>query len=166
MSLLLTWADATPFQKGTFLPVDGGQSGDKSSLPKTVREVPPQVEVPLNGTYWVLEELDGENVSETFGSPMPYLTFNSKEQFCGGSDGCNRIGGECEIRNDQLRWGAIWVTDKLCLDRKEARRKRFTQAWLSTNRYKITGDRLELYKDDKLQVRLKAGQPPPQTTLR
>ena len=107
-----------------------GQSGDTSFL----------------DTTWNLSELFSEKIQYA-GSQIPHLRFETER--VSGNDGCNNFFGGYTLDEDSLKFGLLASTRMACPDLEDFE-VIFNKMLSMTTRYRITGNKLELYENDKL----------------
>ena len=98
---------------------------------------------PLEGTYWRAIELDGTPAPVEVTSREAHLVFGAGTRVS-GSDGCNRLTGTYDLKGDALTFGQFAVTQMACPDTGDTDR-RFRAVLKGTSRFRIVGQRLELY---------------------
>ena len=107
-----------------------GQSGDMSFL----------------NTTWNLSELFNEKIQYA-GSQLPHLRFEAER--VSGNDGCNNFFGSYTLDEDSLKFGLLGSTRMAC-PHIEGFELVFNKMLSMTTRYRISGNRLDLYADEKL----------------
>lgn len=115
-----------------------GQSGDTSFL----------------DTSWKLSELFSEKIQYA-GSNIPHLRFETER--VSGNDGCNNFFGGYTLDEDSLKFGLLASTRMACPD-IEGFELIFNKMLSMTTRYRISGNRLDLYADEKLIASFLAAQ--------
>jgi heat shock protein HslJ len=115
---------------------------------------------PLVGTYWRAIELGGRTTPAQDPVREAHLQFQADGRVS-GSDGCNRTTGGYTLNGESLTFGRMAATRMACLDTGDAERS-FRDALEATMRWRITGDRLELFSGsgDRLAVFEARAQPP------
>lgn len=101
---------------------------------------------PLEGTYWVLTELEGQPVKAPEPGEKPsYIYLNSADKTVSVSGGCNGMGGNYELINgNRIRFGQMISTMMACPDMtKEEGLKKMTGM---ADQYAIQGDMLSFFK--------------------
>jgi heat shock protein HslJ len=98
---------------------------------------------PLEGTYWRAIELAGTPTPIEVTSREAHLVFGAGTRLT-GSDGCNRLTGNYDLKGDALTFGQFAVTQMACPDTGDTDR-RFRAVLKGTSRFRIVGQRLELY---------------------
>lgn len=92
---------------------------------------------------WVLEKLNGENVSLTdFTKELPNLEINSSTNTFMGFAGCNRMNGTLFFERGLLRFTNIITTRMACIGTNKE--SEFLKALQSTTSYKVENNRLLL----------------------
>jgi heat shock protein HslJ len=103
-------------------------------------------DTPLLGINWNLVELFNEKI-EYSGSKVPHLYFEAER--VSGSDGCNNFFGGYTMDGDSLKFGMLASTQMAC-PHVGTFEVIFSKMLSMTTRYRITGNRLDLYGDEKL----------------
>jgi putative lipoprotein len=75
---------------------------------------PAATPVPLEGTRWVVRELNGKPVPASL-PQEPHLIFQADSRRVSGSGGCNRLTGGFERDGDRLDFSAIARTGAACI---------------------------------------------------
>jgi heat shock protein HslJ len=99
--------------------------------------------VPLLDTHWRLVQLGGQIVDNPAGAQDAHIILTSTNNAVGGNAGCNRIFGHYALENDLLKFDGLGGTKMFCEARMQLEQA-FTNALMSTLRWKITGRSLEL----------------------
>ena len=110
------------------------QNADVNNRQRTSR--PPQ------STYWKAIELAGKPLPAQPGTRDAHLVFQADGRMS-GSDGCNRIAGGYEVKEDRIAFGQTLGTRMACPGTGEVEQG-FRAALKDANRWRIAGDRLEL----------------------
>ena len=121
VTALAAWTQTTP----------GSQGGNAKSA------------VPLEKTYWKATELGGKPVAAGDLSREAHLVFGTESRVA-GSDGCNRVSGSYQLTGDAIKFGQMVGTQMACPGSGETERA-FRAALGDATRYRIVGNRLELY---------------------
>ena len=98
------------------------------------------------GTTWNLSELFSENIQYA-GSQVPHLRFETER--VSGNDGCNNFFGSYALDEDSLKFGLLASTRMACPD-IEGFELIFNKMLSMTTRFRITGNKLQLFENDKL----------------
>ena len=98
---------------------------------------------PLRGTNWRLVRLGEAPVEVSAGQTAPQLVFANDALQVSGSGGCNRITGGFTLEGDRLHLGPLAGTMMACVKGME-QEQRFLQALNHVERYRISGQQLEL----------------------
>jgi putative lipoprotein len=101
---------------------------------------------PFLDTSWNLDELFNEKI-ESSGSKIPNLRFEAER--VSGNDGCNNFSGGYTRDEDSLKFGMLASTRMAC-PQIEGFEMIFNTMLSLVTRYRITGDRLDLFDDEKL----------------
>jgi heat shock protein HslJ len=99
--------------------------------------------VPLLDTRWRLVRIGDERVDNPPGERDAHLVLSSVDNSVGGNLGCNRMFGRYVLENDMLKFDGLGGTKMFCEARMQLERS-FSNALMSTLRWKITGRSLEL----------------------
>lgn len=102
--------------------------------------------VPLLGTTWNLAELDNSKIQHP-GPQIPHLRFEAEKVT--GNDGCNNFFGGYTLDGNNLKFGMLGSTRMAC-PHIEGFEMIFNKMLSMTTRYRITGNRLDLFEDEKL----------------
>jgi heat shock protein HslJ len=97
-------------------------------------------------TTWNLSELFSEKIQYA-GSQIPYLRFEPER--VNGNDGCNNFFGGYTLNKDNLKFGLLASTRMACPD-MEGFEVIFNKMLSMTTRFRISGNKLELYENEKL----------------
>ena len=97
---------------------------------------------PLQSTYWKAVEIAGKPIPAQPGTRDAHLVFQAEGRMS-GSDGCNRIAGSYEVKEDRIAFGQTLGTQMACPGTGEVEQG-FRAALKDANRWRIVGDRLEL----------------------
>lgn len=101
---------------------------------------------PLENTYWVLTELDGNEVAPVKAGEKPnYIYFSSGQNRVSVSGGCNVMGGSYELLDgNRIKFGNMMSTMMACPNMTvEEGLRRMTE---SVDNYAISGDNLSFAK--------------------
>jgi heat shock protein HslJ len=103
-------------------------------------------DTPFLNTTWNLSELFNEEIQYS-GSTIPHLRFEAER--VSGNDGCNNFFGGYTLDGNSLKFGMLGSTRMACPQTKDFDME-FNKMISATTRYRITGDKLELFENDKL----------------
>lgn len=103
-------------------------------------------DMPLLDTTWNLERIFTEDREYT-GSKTPRLSFETER--VAGNDGCNNFSGPYRLIDDQLGFGLMASTRMAC-PQIDGFDMVFHKMLTRVSRYRISGNRLELYANDEL----------------
>jgi len=95
---------------------------------------------------WNLIELFSEKIQYA-GSQIPHLRFEAER--VSGNDGCNNFFGGYTLDGNNLKFGMLGSTRMAC-PHIEGFEIIFNKMLSMATRYRISGNRLDLYADDKL----------------
>ena len=101
---------------------------------------------PLPGTTWNLVELNNSKIEHP-GPQVPHLRFETDKVT--GNDGCNNFFGAYTLDGNKLKFGMLASTRMACPQINDLDIE-FNKVITMTSSYRISGDRLELYEEDKL----------------
>ena len=118
---------------------------------------------PLVGTYWKAIELAGTATPVQNANREAHLQFQTDGRVS-GSDGCNRTTGSYTLNGENLRFGRMAGTQMACANTAGTERM-FGEVLQGTSRWRIVGDRLELFSaaGTRLAIFASRAQTPPQT---
>lgn len=111
-------------------------------------------DTPLLETRWNLSEMLYQETQYT-GPKTPYLQFDAERVT--GNDGCNNFFGPYKLADDSLGFGLLASTRMACPDLDNFDIV-FNKMLVTTTRYRIKGDRLELYAEDELLASFQAAE--------
>ncbi len=97
-------------------------------------------------TTWNLVMLEGEHIDHP-GPRIPHLRFEQDK--VSGFDGCNNFFGNYTREGNELTFGPLASTRMACPQIKEIDME-VNRALAATTRYRITGNSMELYQENKL----------------
>ena len=103
-------------------------------------------QTPLLGTTWNLAEMNNEKIQHP-GPQIPHLRFEAEKVT--GNDGCNNFFGGYTLDGNSLKFGMLGSTRMACPQIKGFDME-FNKMISATTRYRITGDKLALFENDKL----------------
>ncbi len=113
----------------------------------------PKSDTPLVNTRWQLLRLGREEVFTPEGETEKYAQFALDSLSVRGFAGCNSFFGKYMVKNDTLRISYLSTTRKLCASQQVVE-ENFLRALQQTTRYRISGERLKLYRGDTLLATL------------
>lgn len=99
---------------------------------------------PLENTYWKLTDLGGSPVRVTSQQREPHFILHPANRSVTGSGGCNRLTGRYEVNGDRVSLARVASTMMACVDGMETEQA-FLKALGRANRWRVTGQRLELF---------------------
>jgi len=112
-------------------------------------------DAPLTNTYWKLVGIGSEPYEHGTDNREPRLQFGKQEGVISGFTGCNNLTGGYAVDGDRLDLTEIAATQKACIEGMDVE-QRFLQALRQVNCYEISGDTLQLYRDDVLELEFAA----------
>lgn len=115
----------------------------------------PTVHAELIGTYWRLDQLNGEVVTTPDDMREAHMTLSNNEHRVQGNAGCNNFFGGFTSTGHTLTFSALGSTMMSCPEAMDTEQA-FLVALGNTTDYKISGQFLELYNEDQLLARLEA----------
>ncbi len=115
----------------------------------------PSVHAELPGTYWRLDQLQGNPVKTPEGMKEAHMILAGDEARVHGNAGCNNFFGRFTTAEDTLTFSALGSNMMACPEAMDTEQT-FLTALGNTTHYKIKGLFLELYKDDQLLATLEA----------
>ncbi len=100
---------------------------------------------PLGQTYWVLEELDGQKISQAQEQDREIgFKLDPAENRVSGFAGCNSFFGEYRLEEgNRIYFSAFGATKMACPD-SQFNEQEFLNTFSEATSYRIVGDRLEL----------------------
>lgn len=102
-------------------------------------EAPPSLE----NIQWELVRLGDTPVHAASPQQAPHFVLNSDSRRVSGSGGCNRITGSYNLHGDRITFSRMATTMMACLTGMDTE-KTFLDMLKQVNRFKITGQKLEL----------------------
>jgi heat shock protein HslJ len=110
----------------------------------------------LENTSWKLTSLGNTSVSAPSPQREAYFLLDPANHRVSGSGGCNRLMGSYELNGDQLKFGPMADTRMACPEGMDSEQA-FLKSLAQVNRWKITGQSLELFDSDgKVLAQFKA----------
>jgi heat shock protein HslJ len=103
-------------------------------------------QAPFLGTTWNQAELNNEKIQHP-GPQVPHLHFEAEKVT--GNDGCNNFFGGYTLDGNSLKFGMLGSTRMAC-PHIEGFEMIFNKMLSMTTRFRISGNRLDLYADEKL----------------
>ena len=110
---------------------------------------------PLQGTTWNLAELNGSKIEHP-GPQVPHLQFETDKVT--GNDGCNNFFGAYTLDGNKLKFGMMASTRMACQQINDLDIE-FNKMISMTTSYRISGEKLELFEEDKLLASFLAAKP-------
>ena len=108
---------------------------------------------PLIGTQWMLEALQGEELSKEF-ALHPFIVFDTAGRFQGNL-GCNTFFGAYEISKKQkMHFEFQGATKRLC-SKMEVERRFISTLKRDVTHYELQGNELILFSEDEELMRFK-----------
>jgi heat shock protein HslJ/LysM repeat protein len=103
----------------------------------------------LAGTEWVLVSLNGNAL---IGGKQ--ITLRFEEASIDGSGGCNTYGGSYTVSEESLSVSDVYRTEMACIEPKGImeQEQAYLQALNAATRYRVDGDRLEVYDKAGTQI--------------
>lgn len=114
----------------------------------------------IGSRQWKLVQLDGTHVAD---SSTAYLLLDPDQTRFTGSTGCNRMFGAVAVNQRRINFSNIGTTKMACGEPRVRRiETAFVRALAKVDRYRQTGNSLELYSRDRLVLKFTAPtkQPP------
>ncbi|MGQ7246606.1 META domain-containing protein [Halomonas sp. V046] len=120
-------------------PVEAAAGAELERLPEYLGER-------LEGTYWKLIGLNGEDVPVTSGAGREaHLVLHAPEGRIAGATGCNRLMGSYRLDTDRVAFSGLATTRMACAGAAADLERRFVAALASATEFRVLADRLELY---------------------
>ena len=110
----------------------------------------------LENTDWRLVEIRGKEILAMPGKMVPYLRLISDEGRVVGHGGCNRFFGGYKAEGDHLRFSALGSTKMACPGDTGDLEAALFNALGSVERFKLSGEVLELFGDRELLARFRS----------
>jgi putative lipoprotein len=101
---------------------------------------------PFLGTTWNLAELNNRKIQHP-GPQIPHLRFEAEQAT--GNDGCNNFFGGYTLDGNSLKFGMLASTRMACPQIKDFDME-FNNMISAITSYRIGGNKLELFENDKL----------------
>lgn len=98
----------------------------------------------LLNTYWKALSIRGQTVTVVENQREPHFVLHLDDHRLAGFSGCNHLMGRYRMQGDQLKFEDVGGTLMAC-ERGMDTEAALTQALRDTARWKITGERLELF---------------------
>ena len=115
-----------------------------------------QPDVDLTGTYWKLDELNGQPATLGAGKKELHMILSSDGNKVSGFSGCNRFMGGYSQDNKHIQFGPLAGTMMACMEAME-QEYTFLRTLESSKRFSISGEELTLYgADDQLILRFES----------
>jgi uncharacterized lipoprotein YbaY len=115
--------------------------------------------IELLGTEWRLTEIVGnaepKAAIETAGQGAS-LILHAEGETLSGSSGCNRLVGTFKLHGHALYFEPVGLTRMACPEPTMKLERAFVEALNATTRYGISGDVLELRRDEQVVARFRA----------
>ena len=120
---------------------------------KTSKKSAKTEKFPLVGTQWMLEALEGEEISKDF-ALHPFIVFDSAGSFQGNL-GCNTFFGSYEISKKQkMKFQFEGATKRLC-SKMEVERHFLAILKRDVTRYELKDDVLTIFSENEELMRFK-----------
>jgi heat shock protein HslJ len=107
----------------------------------------------LEDTYWKLVEMRGEPALVLPNHQEAHFVLVPVEHRIHGSGGCNLIMGSYETAGDQLSFGLLATTRKMCPEIMQ-QEQTFLEVLDSVTHYRIAGNLLQLFAHEGLVAKL------------
>jgi putative lipoprotein len=104
-------------------------------------------DAPLANTYWRLTSLGGEAYSHQSKNREPHIKFSQADERLSGFTGCNEFTSSYSLDGNTLALGEVAATQKACIEGMDIEQP-YLQALRKVNRYRISGNRLQLIGAD------------------
>jgi len=103
----------------------------------------------LKNTYWRLVEIDGKKIKVPSNVRELHFVLRSDGKTVKGFSGCNNFMGSYKVDGNKIEFGPMAGTRKFCKETMDVENA-FMKVFKETNNYKIFGEQLALYHNDKL----------------
>lgn len=102
----------------------------------------------LESTPWQLLAAKGEEIKVKEGAQKPYFLLADEQNLVRGFGGCNNFTGTYALKGDTLEFSKIAATMKMCADTMD-QELLFFSILSGTAAYKLIGEELQLFDDEK-----------------
>ena len=107
----------------------------------------------LESKKWVVQEIGGKAVHVK--GTMPFIVFDPTRSSAGGNTGCNVFGGSYASSGNTVRIYDTVSTMRACIeDERMTIERQFMDALQNASRFEINGERLSLYRGERLLMKL------------
>ena len=103
------------------------------------------------GTWKLTDDGPADSTASAVADAEASLTFNSDGTVT-GNGGCNGLGGDYEVKDDQITFGPIMSTLMACDDPRMAQEGTVSQVLTESASYTIGGNTLTISKDGNVLV--------------
>jgi putative lipoprotein len=107
----------------------------------------------LTDTTWRLVEINGQAATPGAGANDLTLTLGSDESQVSGFSGCNQFAGSFTLEGDQLSFGPLASTRKMCADGME-QEAQYQEALAKVGRFELNEGALSLFDGEGQQILL------------
>lgn len=97
----------------------------------------------LQQPTWELRQIGATEINLKNKSTIPSLKFSANDQNLSGTDGCNRLVGSYQIKNQQIQFQNLVSTRMMCQDNMQ-QANQFNQALTKVAAYQVYGSSLRL----------------------
>ena len=97
----------------------------------------------LSGRSWVAEDINGKGVMDMLQTTLEF----GEDGKVGGNAGCNRYFGSVKVEGDQIEFGPLGATRKMCPESIMNQEDAFFKAVPEVVRWRIENGLLFLYSD-------------------
>lgn len=106
----------------------------------------------LESKKWIADEIGGKPIRVK--GTTPFIAFDSAKSSAGGNTGCNVFGGSYDVSGSTVRIFDTISTMRACIeDDRMAVERLFLDALQNANRFEISGNKLFLYRGNKLLIK-------------
>lgn len=109
----------------------------------------------LKNTYWKLLEIDDKLITVPSSVREPHFVLKADDKSVKGFAGCNNFMGSYEVNENKIKFGLLAGTRKFCESTMDIENS-FMKVFSEVNRYKIFGESLEFYRDEKVLAKFES----------
>lgn len=109
----------------------------------------------LKNTYWKLININSKPIKVPKSVREPHFILRTDGKNLKGFGGCNNFMGTYEIKENRIKFGPFAGTRKFCKKTMDLENS-FMKVFSEVNNYKIFGEVLELYRDEKILAKFES----------
>jgi heat shock protein HslJ len=114
-------------------------------------------QVELQGSQWVLAELEGEPVTPVGERGAGFLRFEGNSDRFAASAGCNSMGGKWTVDGETLTFSQVVSTLMACQEPLMTRERQLSEALSGTTTFRSREGRLELVAGSRVVATFTSG---------